>query len=121
MHIEQHSHCFMHCFGVKTLSKTPFSPPLMKPGQKKGSGARYWGFVILTATLITAVLSPLEMAFLDSTTSIDLDAGKAPALLTANWILNVIFYVDIVVNFTTFVESAGFVGAMKHKFSDATQ
>ena len=32
MHIEEHNHCFMHYFGVKTLSETPFPPPLMKPG-----------------------------------------------------------------------------------------
>ena len=50
------------------------------------------------------------MAFLESNTSMDLDAGKSPSLLAANWILNVIFYVDIVVNFTTFVESACLIG-----------
>ena len=38
MHIEGHKHCSMHYFGVKTLSETPFSPPLMKPGY----GARYF-------------------------------------------------------------------------------
>ena len=32
MHIEEHNHCFMHYFSVKTLSETPFSPPLKKPG-----------------------------------------------------------------------------------------
>ena len=31
-HIEELNHCFMHYFGVKTLSETLFSPPLMKPG-----------------------------------------------------------------------------------------
>ena len=31
-HIEEHNHCFMHYFGVKTLSETLFSPPLMHPG-----------------------------------------------------------------------------------------
>ena len=42
MDIEEHSHCFMHYFGVKTLSETPFSSPLMQPRY----GARYkraWG------------------------------------------------------------------------------
>ena len=32
MHIEEHNHCFIHYFGVKTLSETLFSPPLKKPG-----------------------------------------------------------------------------------------
>ena len=32
MHIEEHNHCFMHYFGVKTLSETLFFPPLMNPG-----------------------------------------------------------------------------------------
>ena len=32
MYIEEHNHCFMHYFGVKTLSETLFSPPLKKPG-----------------------------------------------------------------------------------------
>ena len=32
MHIEEHNHCFMQHFGVKTLSETPFSPPLIKAG-----------------------------------------------------------------------------------------
>ena len=32
MHTEEHNHCFMHYFGVKTLSETPCSPPLMQPG-----------------------------------------------------------------------------------------
>ena len=31
-HIEEHNHCFMHYFGVQTLPETPFSPPLMTPG-----------------------------------------------------------------------------------------
>ena len=39
MHIEEHNHCFMHYLGVKTLSETLFSPPLMRPGH----GARYGG------------------------------------------------------------------------------
>ena len=34
MHLEEHSHCFLHCFGVKTLSG---APPLMN----EGDGARY--------------------------------------------------------------------------------
>ena len=38
MHLEEHNHCFMHYFGVKTLSETLFPPPLMKPGY----GARCW-------------------------------------------------------------------------------
>ena len=38
MYIEEHSHCFMHYFGVETLSEMLFSPPLMKPGD----GARYY-------------------------------------------------------------------------------
>ena len=29
---EEHNHCFMHYFGVKTLSETPFPPPLLKTG-----------------------------------------------------------------------------------------
>ena len=29
---EEHNHCFMHHFGVKTLSETLFPPPLKKPG-----------------------------------------------------------------------------------------
>ena len=29
---QEHNHCFMHYFGVKTLSATLFSPPLMIPG-----------------------------------------------------------------------------------------
>ena len=37
MHIEEHNHCFMHYFGVKTLSETLFPPPLMKAGY----GARF--------------------------------------------------------------------------------
>ena len=32
LHLEGHNHCFMHYFGVKTLSETLFSPPLMEPG-----------------------------------------------------------------------------------------
>ena len=32
MLIEEHSHWFMHYFGVKTLSETPCSPPLKQPG-----------------------------------------------------------------------------------------
>ena len=32
MYIEGHNHCFMLYFGVKTLSETPFTPPLMHPG-----------------------------------------------------------------------------------------
>ena len=39
MYIEGHNHCFKHYFGVKILSETLFSPPLMKPGcgaKKKG-------------------------------------------------------------------------------------
>ena len=32
MYKEEHNHCFMHNFGVKTLSETLFPPPLMKPG-----------------------------------------------------------------------------------------
>ena len=32
MHTEEHNHCFIHYFGVKTLSDTLFSPPLMQPG-----------------------------------------------------------------------------------------
>ena len=35
----EHNHCFMHYFGVKTLSETLFPPPLMKPGY----GARFKG------------------------------------------------------------------------------
>ena len=35
--IEEHNHCFMHCFGVKALFETFFSPPLMQAGY----GARY--------------------------------------------------------------------------------
>ena len=31
MHTEEHSHCIMHNFGVKTLSET-FFPSLMKAG-----------------------------------------------------------------------------------------
>ena len=31
MYIEEHNHCFMLYFGVKTLSETPFPPPLLKP------------------------------------------------------------------------------------------
>ena len=27
MHIEEHKHCFMHYFGVKTLSEMSFPPP----------------------------------------------------------------------------------------------
>ena len=38
MHIEGHSHCLMHYFGVKTLFGTLFSPPLRKPGY----GARFF-------------------------------------------------------------------------------
>ena len=34
---EEHSHCFMHYFCVKTLSETLFPPPLMTPGY----GARW--------------------------------------------------------------------------------
>ena len=37
MYIEEHNHCLTHYFGVKTLSETLFSPPLMKPGY----GARF--------------------------------------------------------------------------------
>ena len=37
MYLEEHNHCFMHYFGVKTLSDALFPPPLMKPGY----GARY--------------------------------------------------------------------------------
>ena len=37
IYVEEHNHCFMHYFGVKTLSETPCSPPLMQPGY----GARY--------------------------------------------------------------------------------
>ena len=32
MHIAERNHCFMQYFGVKTLSETPFSPPLIKAG-----------------------------------------------------------------------------------------
>ena len=32
MLIEEYKHCFMHYFGVKTLSETPCSPPLIQPG-----------------------------------------------------------------------------------------
>ena len=28
MHLEEHNHCFMHCFGVETLSGTLLAPPL---------------------------------------------------------------------------------------------
>ena len=38
MYIEEHNHCFMHYFGVKTLCETLFSPPLMKAGY----GTRYF-------------------------------------------------------------------------------
>ena len=37
MHIEEHNHCFMHYFGVRTLPETLFPPPLKKPG----NGARH--------------------------------------------------------------------------------
>ena len=32
MLIEERNHCFMHYFGVKTLSEMPCSPPLKQPG-----------------------------------------------------------------------------------------
>ena len=32
MPIEERNHCFMHYLGVKTLSETLCSPPLMKAG-----------------------------------------------------------------------------------------
>ena len=38
MHVEEHNHCFMHYFGVKTLSETLFSPPFMKSERVTGLG-----------------------------------------------------------------------------------
>ena len=32
MYIEEHNHCCMHYFGVKTLSETLFPPPVLHPG-----------------------------------------------------------------------------------------
>ena len=46
MHIEEHNHCFMHYFGVKTLSETLFSPPLMKPGYGARSLGRAFGVAV---------------------------------------------------------------------------
>ena len=43
MHIAEHNHCYMHYFGVKTLSETLFPPPLMKPGY--GARSRLRGLV----------------------------------------------------------------------------
>ena len=39
MHVEEHNHCFMLYFGVKTLSETPFPPPLMNAGYGARLGA----------------------------------------------------------------------------------
>ena len=50
MYIEEHSHSFMHYFGVKTLSETPCSPPLMQPGY----GARYEFRVQVECTSVIA-------------------------------------------------------------------
>ncbi len=65
MYLEGHNHCFMHYFGVKTLSEAHFPPPLMHPGY----GTRYLAALaqyslvcmLVVASLLGSALNPLTL------------------------------------------------------------